>query len=477
MDLGEECDGEESAPEHFTCTEGCSLEYVPYCDDGICNGLETCSSCPGDCGACPYCGDGVVNQGSEECDRDDGVPEHYTCTEGCSLEYVPYCGDQSCDSNETCSSCPGDCGNCPYCGDGAVNQIEEECDDGNNESDDGCSSVCLIEPAPWAMFVMPDTQYYSYPSIPERNDHMRRVTQWICENQHGWIEPSTGKEMDILMVLHLGDIVQQGESMAQWEVMDSAFDLLDNCSEGVVPYMLTVGNHDYNSYISYNPILGWETYFNTSRFSAHQCTSTPCEADKWFIGGSPPIQINSRGSCNPLCGPSEELPGRFRAATIIDPNNQRYLFIGMEFMYTDLERNWSYSILNNYSGVPTILFKHKMFVGYGPDNLNVDTTKEIWQNFIDPYSQIIQTWNGHIAGESDNVSNTSRGVTVISNLRDYQSVNSYGDGWNAIAVFDPEEEEVRVRSYRINNSDPLEIAEMDYGMLERAYNYSFPKTR
>jgi len=50
----------------------------PVCGDGSCTGPETCSSCPGDCGAC-----------------------------------TPTCGDGSCNGAETCSSCPGDCGACP----------------------------------------------------------------------------------------------------------------------------------------------------------------------------------------------------------------------------------------------------------------------------------------------------------------------------------------------------------------------------
>src|SRR5690606_17900226 len=33
----------------------------------------------------------------------------------------------------------------PFCGDGMVNQASEECDDGNEFSNDGCSSDCKIE--------------------------------------------------------------------------------------------------------------------------------------------------------------------------------------------------------------------------------------------------------------------------------------------------------------------------------------------
>lgn len=52
------------------CNAGC-------CGDGVCMG-ETCTSCPGDCGAC-------------------------------------VCGDGACNGIETCSTCAGDCGPCPAC--------------------------------------------------------------------------------------------------------------------------------------------------------------------------------------------------------------------------------------------------------------------------------------------------------------------------------------------------------------------------
>ena len=54
------------------------------------------------------------------------------------------CGDSVCGNEETCFSCPTDCGVCHYCGDGAVKD-NEECDDRNILSGDGCSQNCLIE--------------------------------------------------------------------------------------------------------------------------------------------------------------------------------------------------------------------------------------------------------------------------------------------------------------------------------------------
>lgn len=54
----------------------------PVCGDDLCNGLETCSTCSIDCGAC-------------------------------LSTTLPVCGDTYCEGLETCSNCPIDCGSCP----------------------------------------------------------------------------------------------------------------------------------------------------------------------------------------------------------------------------------------------------------------------------------------------------------------------------------------------------------------------------
>ena len=94
------------------------LATPPSCGDGACNGAETCSTCPGDCGACPV------------------TPPSASC------------GDGACNGSETCSSCPGDCGACASnppvsqasCSDGIQNQGETGIDCGGPCS--ACSDPC-----------------------------------------------------------------------------------------------------------------------------------------------------------------------------------------------------------------------------------------------------------------------------------------------------------------------------------------------
>lgn len=80
----------------------------PVCGDKKCNGEETCNTCPGDCGVCPV---------------------------------VPVCGDKKCNGAETCNSCPGDCGVCPppvSCGDSKCN---------GDENCESCAQDCGVCPA------------------------------------------------------------------------------------------------------------------------------------------------------------------------------------------------------------------------------------------------------------------------------------------------------------------------------------------
>ena len=123
------------------------------CGDGVCDPtlMESCVTCPADCGLCPStCGNGIVEVG-EQCDDGNtvdgdgcsatcliegacgdgfcslGFEDCFTCPADCPC--AP-CGDAICDfvAGESCMSCPVDCGPCGgLCGDGLI-QPGEECD-------------------------------------------------------------------------------------------------------------------------------------------------------------------------------------------------------------------------------------------------------------------------------------------------------------------------------------------------------------
>ena len=110
----------------------------PFCGDLTCNGDESCSTCAGDCGVCPpaeVCGNAVCGFG-ETCS---------SCTADCGACPVPeVCGNAVCGGGETCSSCSADCGVCPV-------PVVEVCGNavcGGGETCSNCAADCGSCPVP-----------------------------------------------------------------------------------------------------------------------------------------------------------------------------------------------------------------------------------------------------------------------------------------------------------------------------------------
>jgi hypothetical protein len=165
--LSEDCDGidlDGKSCADFGCNQG-----VLNCDSSCEFSIGNCYDCGG-----AWCGDGLINRAEEECDKTDlgGMQcsdfDDYTggilgCTSGCEFDFVsctgaqpPHCGDNAintldeiCDGTDlggaTCQSegfmsgtlqCSPSCDSylytgcysVPFCGDGILNRVEEECD-------------------------------------------------------------------------------------------------------------------------------------------------------------------------------------------------------------------------------------------------------------------------------------------------------------------------------------------------------------
>ncbi len=148
LDVGEQCDGATFAPltdgqepscstlrkwtiGPLSCTPQCTVDtsacQIAVCGDSVLGPGEECDdagvntkSCDSDCSQV-QCGDGLVNDAAgEECDdaweNIDGISD--ACRTNCTIA---------------------------TCGDGIVDS-DDECDDGNLESGDGCNQFCRLEP-------------------------------------------------------------------------------------------------------------------------------------------------------------------------------------------------------------------------------------------------------------------------------------------------------------------------------------------
>jgi cysteine-rich repeat protein len=121
------------------CGNG-KVEGNEKCDDGNTSAIDGCSpTCQLECGdgiIQGVCTSGLIGMScafDSSCDTTKGAFDG-----GCYK--IEECDDGNLDSGDRCSS------ECKLeCGDGVV-QATEECDDGNNNGGDGCTYDCLVEP-------------------------------------------------------------------------------------------------------------------------------------------------------------------------------------------------------------------------------------------------------------------------------------------------------------------------------------------
>ena len=78
----------------------------------------------------------------------------------------------------------------------------------------------------FAVFAIPDTQLYTaanppYEFQPQGGAHFDLIMRWICAHATSWTEPSTGKQMPILITLGMGDMVQGSLVVSQWAIADA----------------------------------------------------------------------------------------------------------------------------------------------------------------------------------------------------------------------------------------------------------------
>lgn len=149
MDFGNNDDGADfviaQAP---VCGDGV-IDWNEECDSGSLDD-ETCEtrgytggdlactdSCTFDEIDCWVCGNGEIEEGNDEqCDGED--LGEWSCADFDNFDE----GDLVCD--DACQFDTSSCRVVESCGDGEV-QAGEQCDDGNTEDGDGCSAECLIE--------------------------------------------------------------------------------------------------------------------------------------------------------------------------------------------------------------------------------------------------------------------------------------------------------------------------------------------
>jgi len=274
------------------------------------------------------------------------------------------------------------------------------------------------ESTPFTLVVLPDTQNYTDSSFGGKPEYFYGQTQWIKENKN---------KLNIVMVAHLGDIVQSPKEDSNWKVADRAFRTIEN----EVPYILNVGNHDqFEKTDSIPPARESliNTYFPTTRFTK-----------------------------NPLY---EKSFGGDKAAHYwpTDKSNNSYLFFtggGIRFIIISLEFNpgeetmdWANQVVASHPECQCIVVTHEYLNKKG--NFNNNQAQKLWDNFVSRHENIFLLLCGHVLGESIRIRTGVHGNPVMALLSDYQ--NHYigkcgGGGYLRIMTFFPQKDTIEVKSY------------------------------
>jgi len=265
----------------------------------------------------------------------------------------------------------------------------------------------------FTIIALPDTQIVSqdYPEI------FARQTQWIANH---------AETMNIRMVLGLGDIVNDAESIAQWQNADAAIRTLD----GQVPYALAIGNHDYdNERPSSRSAVNYNQYFGRARYAAYP----------WYKGS-----FSDTGN--------ENFWTEFTA------NGLTYLVLVLEFHPRDAVLDWARAVLEANAGKPVVLVTHAFTYN---DNTRIDqcdtsdmTAAEgnngevMWEKFVRD-SNAVMVLSGHITSGSParRTDVAGGGHLVHQMLSNYQTQPLGGGGYLRVLRFIPAEGRIEVKTY------------------------------
>jgi hypothetical protein len=256
-----------------------------------------------------------------------------------------------------------------------------------------CSSFDSLD---FSIIILPDTQYYSrdHPEI------FTNQTQWVADN---------AVDLNVVFVLHLGDLVENGDSVSQWENATKSMSILEDSG---VSWEVLPGNHEF---AGDENLVNYNNYFGVGNFSGKS----------WF-GGSYPSGTNNNNFCFFSGGENE------------------FLIFNFQYQPSDAVLAWANTTVAQYPSSRVIVVTHEYL---GLDGERTEEGNHIWNNFVAPHAdQVFLVLCGHIHGEA-NRTDVVNGHQVHQLLSDYQDSENGGNGWLRILTFYPQEEEIRVKTF------------------------------
>jgi hypothetical protein len=382
------------------CGDGCADLQVDHAHCGTCN--RPCAAteeCQG--GACAGCVD-ECPAGARECSGDGWRA----------------CGEHDGDSCLEWS---------------AVVACPAGCDPASATCNPSCGSYC----APFSIVLMPDTQYYTSKQADGAANTYRKQTTWIRDHRTA---------ESIQTAIHLGDITDNNTA-SQWTIADHAHEILDAAD---VPYSVLPGNHDYRT------ASGWgrsdslfDAHFPASRFAGRP----------WYGG-----PLGSSNTNN---------------YTLFEVGPMKFLVVSLEYAPRKDEICLAEDVIAGHPDRRVIIATHCYLTTNGAYancpadeylTLGADGAT-LWNELVSRHSNIFLVASGHV-GESAHVARAGNSGNAVHQLVvDYQfeaactaasaaactdhcRAGTYtGNGWLRQMVFDPAQNEVRSRTFSVEDGN------------------------
>ncbi len=271
----------------------------------------------------------------------------------------------------------------------------------------------------FSVVLLPDTQFYSAEINGATKEIFASQTQWIIDNREA---------LNIAFVLHLGDIVQNGDTFGngtsaeqEWiNASDALYLLEDPLTTGLaegIPYGVAVGNHDQEpiwdpegTTTYYNKYFGVDHWEGKSYYGDHYGSNNDNYYQLYSVGSYDflSISLEYRGSAN---------------AEVLD---------------------WAEGLVQAYPDRRVIVTTHHLVNTGNPASWS--SYGEAIYERLKGYPNLDLMLGGHIHGEGQR-EDTFEGNTTYSLLQDYQGYSEGGQGYLRILTFEPAHNKIYVSTY------------------------------
>jgi hypothetical protein len=280
----------------------------------------------------------------------------------------------------------------------------------------------------FTVVVLPDTQHYceKYP------EQFYAQTKWIA---------AQAKERRIAAVFQLGDVTNHN-TPEQWEVAKKAIKTID----GVVPYFLTLGNHDYSErgvcsdrttlYNDYFPVAQAKTTKHFGGTYDREPQRMENSYQTFSAGGRDFLVLSLEfGPRNDVVRWANEVAAKHCDKSIV--------LLTHAYMYYDETRyDWA------KRGKDQRWNPHGYKVAANTAD-DINDGEQLWQKLVSKHENFVLTLNGHVLNDGLGriVTQTPAGRDVHQVLVNFQMKPNGGDGWLRLLEFKADGKTVDVRDY------------------------------